>query len=458
MCTSEKRAEKSYAEYIRNEIRVAEKMKIYTILNRVAAEGAKEGLFRSSKNEISMRSIYKRLFPSTHNEASLVAAHRMCIYVQDEMEKEALEQINKISSLNDTSIYGVVNYAFLLAITKKMTLLVERFFLRGFPQSINSRVLGYHKNKLFPTYFLFCLSVGNLVMIMLFLKRTVDYQETWHGLSPAHIAATNPDIRVLDLMLDGSEVQDYTTTVQYSALLSLAGHRDGCCMLDGRPIYPIDLAAAMGNWGAVLLLMRRTPKSIRYSQHLLHILDGIEIAAKAIELGAQPEQTLADGSNVMHTKAREGRVNMLSFYIGYGMAVEEKNLRGDTPMSLAIKGGQKECVWLLMSMGAGVSSSFQASSIVADIENGWTPSVAVQKQAEQCINAGEQTRKLCTKKKSRFSITSLFTLTKKASSSDVQKLNIKIGRAGMSASLATKDITQEEAAQKFANMLKNKNY
>ncbi|KAI5187174.1 hypothetical protein NEHOM01_1983 [Nematocida homosporus] len=445
--------QQSYTDFIRSDHSMFTQRMIHIILQRLTAQGVQEGIFRASKNDLSMKRLYKKLFPSSQSSSSLVAAHRLKLHLQDGMEKEALEQMRKISSFTDSSIFCLLNHSFLLALIGKMPMIVEAFLSKGFPPSINSRVLGTHKNIVFPTYFLLALAVQNLSIIMLFFKRNIDYLETWHGLGPVHLAAVNPDIRVLDMVLGHGNALEYTTTMHYSLLCSLSKKEtDLQKMIGGRPIYPIDLAAVAGNWGALLLLIKKAPKSAKLSQNLLHILNGLDMSINAIQQGATIDQTLFDGSTVLHTKAYSNRAAMAAFYLGCGLSTEEKNKKGDTPLLVALKQSHQETSWVLVQHGAIVPPTYATHPIILAINEGWAPDTTIQDQINYYYQAGTQALPL-PKPPSRFSITGILNPMKKNYKYEMNKLNNKIERISTAIQSTLTELPKEEIYDQFIKMV-----
>ncbi|KAI5171778.1 hypothetical protein NEFER03_1083 [Nematocida sp. LUAm3] len=446
--------QQSYSEFIRTDHAMGTQRILHIMLGSITGESIREGIFKSNKTDIGMGSLYNRLFLSTTSSTQRIAAHRLRLYLQDGMEKEAVEQLEKILFIHDSSIFPILNQSFIMAVVSKMPGVVQAFLIRGFPKSINSRIFGGNKNLLFPTYFHLALGVQNLSVIMAFFKRTIDYQETWHGIGPVHLAAINPDIRILDMVLTHGNPLEYTTTIHYELLCCLIKRKEEVELLrEGRPIYPIDLAVLANNWGALLLLMRKAQKSIRLSQHLLHILNSFEMAAKAITLGARVEQLTATGASILHTKASMNKAEMCAFYIGYGVSLEEKNYNGETPLMCALKKGNKEASWVLIKHGANITPALASHPIFLEILHGWEPEAALREKIEHYKYAGSQTLKH-PKPKSRFSITGLFNPGKYTVEQDIQKINSKIEKLSHHLHVSsTRSLSTKEAYEEFLKLI-----
>lgn len=445
----------TYAEFIETDHSMGAQRMIHIVLQGLTTIGMKEGISRAQKHEISVRSIYKKLFPSGSDGVSKVAAHRLRLYIQDGCEREAVEQLRQITSLTDSAIAGVLNYSFLLAVVQKLTAVLDLFLSRGFPQSVNGRVLGTRGNIVFPTYFLLALAVQHLPSIMLFFKRTVDYQETWHGLGPVHLAAINPDIRVLDMVLaNGGDPMEYTTTMHYALVCSLSKKEENSYNADGgRPIYPVDLAVLSGNWGAFLLLMKKCPKAVIHSQHILHLLNSLEMTVKAINTGARIETTLFDGSSLLHTKAFDNRAEMVAFYLGLGLPVEEQNSRGETPLDIALQQHHRETAWVLIMHGAKIAPELHPHLLVEEIRYmGWRPSTGLMEKYEHYRNAASSVVVVKHKNKSRFSISRILHPEQKSISNVVRRLNEKIEKVGRSVPLL-KSLPKKEVYDKYITIL-----
>ncbi|KAI5191750.1 hypothetical protein NECID01_1631 [Nematocida sp. AWRm77] len=448
----------TYAEFIETDYNMGAQRMIHIVLQSITAMGIKEGISRSQKHDMSMRSIYKKLFPPMSDGGSRVAAHRLKLYLQDGHEREALEQMKKITSFTETSIVGTLNYSFLLAVIKKMTGIVDAFLSKGFPKSVNARVLGSKGNLVFPTYFLLALAVQHLPVIILFFKRTVDFQEVWHGIGPVHLAAVNPDIRVLNMMLEqGGDPMEYTTTMQYSLVNGLSKKEDAACRsVGGRPIYPVDLSVLSGNWGAFLLLLKKCAKSVVHSQHVLHLLNSLEMTVKAISAGARIETTLFDGSSLLHTKAFYNKAEMAAFYIGLGLSLEEVNMRGETPLDIALQNNHKEAAWVLLSHGAKVSPRFQGHPIAEEIRlSTWHPPSTEEEKYRHYKEAAKHVVVVKHKEKSRFSITRMLYPEQRSIENIVKKLNEKIEKVGRSVPLF-QSLPQKEIYDTYITMLSKK--
>ncbi|KAH9386395.1 uncharacterized protein NEMAJ01_1291 [Nematocida major] len=448
---------KSYYEFIEKDSSMSLQRMIHIMLQSLTERGIKEGLFRTGKADISMRSIYNKLFPSMQNSSVLIEAHRLRIYIQDGMEKEALEQIRKIKTFNDKAIFSLLNHAFLLAVLHKMPAVIEAFFSRGFPRSINSRIFGGKESTVFPTYFLLSLATQSLSIIMVFLRRSVDYHETWHGIGPVHLAAVNSDIRVLDMVLThGGNPMEVTTSLQYSLLHSLFKKQDVKCGMQGRPIYPVDIAAVANNWGCFLLLMDKSPKCAAYSQHLLHILNSLEMIIKAINIGARIDVPLADRSTILHTKTLQNRPEIVSFYVALSLPLEAENSEGQTPLSLALHMQHKEVAWILVMSGAKVEDSLRAHPVLQEIEAGWAPSDAQQEKFEYYKHAASYAEVVKHKPKSRFSIKRIITREESTIESAVNKLNQKIEKVEKDAMKEFKKLPKEELYEKFVKAIERR--
>ncbi|KAI5165046.1 hypothetical protein NEIRO03_0143 [Nematocida sp. AWRm78] len=449
---------KPYAEFIERDSSMSLQRTIYMALQSLTEKAIKDGLFKTSKTDISMRSIYNKLFPSIHNSSDFIEAHRLRLYIRDGMEKEALEQLRKIKHFDDKTIFFLLNQSFLTAMVNKMTSVIETFFLKGFPRSVNARIFGSRYNIAFPTYFLLALAVQNLAIIMLCFKRTIDYHETWHGLGPVHLAAVNSDIRVLDMVLTyGGSPMEFTTTLQYCLLNNLFKKQDIEFNAPGRPIYPVDLAAASNNWGCFLLLMNRFPKCAVYSQHLLHILNSLEMIIKAINIGARIEIPLADNSTILHTKVYHNRPELVSFYIALNLPINTVNNAGATPLSLALELGYKEVAWVLLMNGAKLCEETKGHPFIEEVEKGWAPLYSLQEKIEYCKHAAAHVEMIEYKLKSRFSIRRILTREKSTLEESLSRLNLKIQRVEESARSAFKQLPKEELYEKFAQVVAKNN-
>ncbi|OAG31645.1 hypothetical protein NEDG_00120 [Nematocida displodere] len=446
----------TYTEFIETDHNMGIQRLMHLTLYNITAAGIKTGIFKHSSHDITMKSLYKKIFASSHNTSSLVAAHRLHLYLLDGMEKEAIEQLSLISSTQNTSIFSILNHSFLLAMLNKMPSVVSAFFAKGFPININRRVLGSKHTIAFPTYFLMALAGHHLATIMVFFERTIDFQETWHGLGPVHLAAVNPDIRVLDMVLtEGGDPMEYITTEQYSLLSGLAAREEKKKpTLDPRPIYPIDLAAASSNWGALLLLFRKAPKSVINSQHILHILNSLEMAIKAINIGARVETSLADGSSLLHTKASGNKAEMISFYLGLGLPIEAANAAGSTPLAVALDSGHTESVWVLLSHHARIPAEYADHPVLVDISSGrYAPDPVFLEKLSHYHGAALQAVIVKHKPKSRFSIASMFQPGQKTIESVVQTLNAKIAKAGAVARASPPSLQEEDLYEQFLKLL-----
>lgn len=447
----------TYAEYMEEDANACEQRRSLLMLQELTLAGIKTGVIRTNKQEISVRRIYSKLFPSAHYASSQVALHRMKLYLQDGMEKEAVDQLKHVFSISDTSICEILNHCFLLALAGRMSAVIRAFFARGFPQSVNARIYGGRSSSMFPTYFHLALASQNLSIIMLFFRRTIDYQETWHGLGPVHLAAVNSDIRVLDMLLSyGANPMEYTTTAHYELMQSILKKEPPKGWLrDARPIYPIDLAAAAGNWGALLLLMRKAPKSVEHSQHLLHILSSLEMSVKAINIGARVESSLADFSTLLHTKAIEQRPEMLAFYLALGVPADARDRRGRTALGLALERNHRESIWVLMQHGATVPPEYLEHATVRDIRAGkLRPSPDALERLEYYRAAAEHAVPAKPRKKSRFSISRLLLNGERSLKSTILGTNAKIEKTRRLAQPVPED--PRESRIKFCQVLSGK--
>ncbi|KAI5180978.1 hypothetical protein NEOKW01_1219 [Nematocida sp. AWRm80] len=445
----------TYTEYIEEDTQMAIQRKTHIALQTVTLRAIKEGIFKGNKLDMNMKNIYKRLFNSTNNTVSLVAAHRMRLFLQDGQEKEALEQLNKIASINEKSVFYLVNHSFLLALVNRMTLLVERFLSRGFPSSVNGRIFGSKSNSIFPTYFLLALSVQSLSVIMLFFKRTIDYMETWHGLGPVHLAAINTDTRVLDMVLaHGGNPMEFTTTLHYHLLKNLSRREDLEYLSESaRPIYPIDLAAISSNWGALLLLMRKSPKSVIHSQLLLHTLNSLEMTIKAINTGARIDTHLSDYSSIIHTKAYYNKPEMIAFYNELGVNLCEINSKNKTPLCIALEHSHRETVWVLYTSGAHIPGIYNSHPIIQEIRSGWAPDQITQEKIAYYRNASSNAIIVNHKKKSRFFIKRILYSDQKPVDSTTAKLNQKLEKLTRSSSGACKETPSSIIYDKFMEVV-----
>ncbi|KAI5188836.1 hypothetical protein NEMIN01_0204 [Nematocida minor] len=443
-----------YSEFIEKDSNMSLQRMIHITLQSLTERGIKEGLFRTGKNELSVRSIYNKLFPAMHNSSAFVEAHRLKLYIQDGMEKEALEQIRRMRSFDDKAIFSLLNYSFLFAVINKMPNIIEAFFSKGFPRNVNLRIFGCKNSIVFPTYFHLALAAQNLAVIMLFFKRTIDYHETWHGLGPVHLAAVNPDIRVLDIVLTyGGNPMEVTTTLQYSLLNNLFKKQELQYREAGRPIYPVDLAAVSNNWGSFLLLMKKSPKCAAHSQHLLHILNSLEMVIKAINIGARLDIPLADGSTILHTKTYHNRPEMVAFYVALKLPMGVKNRAGSTPLSLALDLEHRDVAWILMMNGAKVCKSYESHPIVEEIEKGWVPVYSQQEKFEYYKHAASYAEIVNHKAKSRFFIKRILNRDKNTIESEVNRLNSKIQKIEKEAKTAFRDLPKEELYKKFLEVI-----
>lgn len=439
-----------YPEFIEKDRNMSVQRMIHITLQSLTEKGIKEGLFRTGKGEISMRSVYNKLFPAMHDSSAFIEAHRLKLYIQDGMEKEALEQIRKIKSFSDKAIFSLLNYCFLFAVVNKLPSIIEAFFSKGFPRSVNSRIFGSKNSIVFPTYFHLALAAQNLAVIMIFFKRTIDYHETWHGLGAVHLAAVNPDIRVLDMVLTyGGNPMEVTTTLQYSLLNSLFKKTEISYKGSGRPIYPVDLAAASNNWGSLLLLMKKSPKCAAYSQHLLHILNSLEMAIKSINIGARVDIPLADGSTILHTKTYQNKPELVAFYLALNIPMDVKNKEGLTPLSLALELEYREVAWVLISSGAVPCPKYREHQIVKEIGAGWAPEHSQQEKFRYYRHASSYAEIVEHNRKSRFSIRRILTRENRTIERAVEKLNQKIQKVEKEAEISFKDLPKEELYEKF---------
>lgn len=444
----------SYPEFIEKDSNMSIQRMIHITLQSLTERAVKEGLFRTSKGELSMRSVYSKLFPPMHNSSDFIEAHRLKIYIQDGMEKEALEQIRKIKSFSDKALFPLLNHTFILALVSKLPSVIEAFFSRGFPRSVNSRIFGSKNSIVFPTYFHLALAAQNLAIIMLFFRRTIDYHETWHGLGPVHLTAVNPDIRVLDMVLTyGGNPMEITTTLHYSLLNNLCRKKEIQYSGAGRPIYPVDLAAVSNNWGSLLLLMKKSPKCAAYSQHLLHILNSLEMTIKAINIGARVDVPLADGSTILHTKTYHNKPELVAFYLALKVPMDIKNKEGFTPLSLALNLGYKEVAWVLVTEGATPCTSYRVHPIVMEIENGWAPAYAQKEKFRYYKHSASYAEIVKHKSKSRFSIKRILTRENSTIEKAVDKLNQKVQRIEKEANVSFKDLPKEELYEKFIEIM-----
>ncbi|EHY65320.1 hypothetical protein NERG_01766 [Nematocida ausubeli] len=445
---------KPYSEFIERDSKMSLQRMIYIALQSLTEKGIQEGLFRGSKTDLSMRSIYNKLFPSTHNSSDFIEAHRLRLYVQDGMEKEALEQLRKIKYFDDKTIFFLLNQSFLFATVNKMANVIEAFFLKGFPRNVNTRIFGSRSNIAFPTYFLLALAVQNLAIIMLFFKRTIDYHESWHGLGPVHLAAVNSDIRVLDMVLTyGGSPMEFTTTLQYCLLNNLFKKQDMQYNVAGRPIYPVDLAAVSNNWGCFLLLMNKCPKCAVHSQHLLHILNSLEMIIKAINIGARIDIPLEDSSTILHTKTYHNKPELVSFYIALNLPIDALNRAHVSPLSLALELEYREVAWVLLMNKAKISESMRMHPIIQDIQAGWKPDSALLDKIEYYKHAASYVEIVDHKPKGRFSIRRILTREKSTLEDSLKKLNQKIERVEKSAEETFKALPKEELYEKFTEVV-----
>jgi len=457
----------TYPEFIKADENMCEQRKTHLLLENYTLSAIREGLLKSHKTDISMSGIYNRLFPSSHNKSSHVAAHRLRLFLQDGCEREAIEQIEKIASFADPYVRSIANHSFLLALTGKMPGVVSTFFSRGFPKSVNSRIFGSKDSYMFPTYFHLALAAQNLSTILLFFKRTIEYQETWHGLGPVHLSAINPDIRVLDMVLTrGGNPMEFTTTVQYSFIQGLSAKRDALrnaesegpgikgSIESGRPIYPIDLAAVSGNWGALLFLMNKCPKSAIHSQHILHILNSLEMVVKAINIGARVQTSLFNGATLLHTKSLQNRPEMVAFYLALGVSPETRNKDGKTPLQVSAEKQHRECLWVLMKGGADVPEELLLDERVREIAEGrWRPAEKALEKIERYRESASLAVVVRPKAKSRFSIMRLLHLEQKTGDGTVQKTNEKIEKVGKAAQAAAGKLEEHSMYERYMETL-----
>lgn len=446
----------SYTEFIKSDKQMDTQRTIHVLLSRLTSTSIKMGMAHTRRSELGLRRIYSKLFPPSTDVASKVSAHRLKLHIRDRNIRSSLEEVSKITSLSDPSIASVLNYCFLSALLGEMAPVVHEMLRRGFPTSVNNRVLGTRKNALFPTYFHMALATQNTEIIMSFFRRTVDVMETWHGLGPLHLAVLMRDTQPLQILLaKGSDPLVYTSAVQSNLISSLRSSELAKSIPEfNRPIYPVDLAALVENWAAVEILIAHFPSSLLHSQFLLHTVSNVSVAVKAVNAGASTELLLPDGSSLLHTMARNEDHASLLLYLLLGLSPGARDRCGRDPLSIAAELGDCVSAWLLLAHGASVPDSLKESEAVRKVtEGGWRPEAATMRVLEAAEAEARKVKVVEKKKKSRFRISRLLYPRERTVEKLVLDINTKLKVLNIRAEKEVEAIQEEKVCDVFSQMV-----
>ncbi|KAJ3313307.1 hypothetical protein HDU76_002689 [Blyttiomyces sp. JEL0837] len=334
----------------------------------------------------------------------------------------------------------LANRAFLTAITQSMESVCLIMLDKGFPVSVNTPVVlnkaniantpssptkgsvpgtsaaaisannakgapGKNMPPLeLPSYFMVALSLGLDHVVRSMIKRA-DVNQTWHGLTPLHLAACKNSIALTQVLLEhGADPGVGILLSQYCLLRRLksasysprpAGsptrasnpsspspsrwaRATGFAVLrqagstaedpgkrkktyagwpeefaNQKKILPVEMAAACGHWDLVrYLLSKMDQKSLISSSFALLIQRDAELTTLFIRAGVPTNQKDAYGSNALHLAVRSGDLEVAQALIAAKINVNSKGQNDWTPLHEAVSMRRAELVRVLLRAGA----------------------------------------------------------------------------------------------------------
>ncbi|KAJ3189560.1 hypothetical protein HK101_008909 [Irineochytrium annulatum] len=255
----------------------------------------------------------------------------------------------------------------------------------------------------FPTHFMaaVCLGLDNVVRAM--IKRA-DVNQSWHGVSPLHIAASKNAAQIVQLLLDnGADASQALLLSQYQLLrrlkstypkstrppkpigfpLGLQAGPEGTATSGVararkvRPseeyamekrILPIELAAACGNWEIVRLLLPKTDqKTLSSCSFALLVQRDVEISVIFLKAGAPVSQADHTGATALHLASRAGKLDLVIALVHCGLDVNARGQGEWTPLHEAVSQRRLDIARYLIKSGADVYAKSSSGQTARDV-------------------------------------------------------------------------------------------
>jgi ankyrin repeat protein len=249
----------------------------------------------------------------------------------------------------------------------------------------------------FPSFFMAAIAFGRSVLVRAILsqRRTSSLlASTWLGITPLLLASAEASVRrkeaakrgrlwiVKELLDNGaaplaSGISLYTLLhLQDKLKPKRRGHRKQSpahgphaaerkvtnrhamvspeMWATGKVLYPVELAAASGNFELVIALLARSSLH-RYQLGLL-LQGDLDISIRLIKGGALIHPTDAHGNGPVHWAAAKGQLDLLGVLLHYGAPIDAANVNGWTPLHQAAYYSHRQLVRYLIEAGADCST------------------------------------------------------------------------------------------------------
>ncbi|CAG8586276.1 6102_t:CDS:2 [Paraglomus occultum] len=340
--------------------------------------------------------------------------------IRDHKVSEAIRILSYISgSTMKKKRPSEANNVFLMAMAHRLEDVAMTMYERGIPTNINREIFvkPATANNVFefkfPSYFILAVALGlhNLAKTMI---RKANMNQTWYGLSPLIIALAQTSVEettdrhtsagskvsssqfllVKTLLDNGADPTQGLPLEQFLTLRLLNSRkrrksRSLCTedVIDGiksklfakrtavngetdhvRWVYPIDVAAATGNIHICrLLLSRMDAAAIASSTMCLFVQNDVMLTLELVRDGANVNQKDLRGNSPLHYAACKGYLEMVIVLLQFGSDVNAKNINGRTPLHEAIRNHHQRICNTLIDAGANTEIYDNLGQTVRDL-------------------------------------------------------------------------------------------
>lgn len=333
--------------------------------------------------------------------------HLMKLAIRDQNQTSACKLLHSLNIKLAIKKYSVMmNYLFLMAIQSGMDSLAILIMENNFPKSVNDSILSHipqesnQNSDCYPSYFLATMAVGSETIIKYMIKRGAQVNLPWFGLSPLHLACClheKGNAQLVKFLIDNnadptlyllyqqyflllqlrsvpfsshsynsnqdvdnsskskkSSINEYRKIAMHLRQPSLPPDHQAIMAAHAVPIFPLEIAAAVTNLEAVVLILKKLESTNLLSRfrYPLIIQQDVDITIRLIKAGANINQRTIYGSTPLHLAARVGNIELIAVYLYFNIPIDVEDDEGWTPLHEAAFFGQHEAVKYLIKQGA----------------------------------------------------------------------------------------------------------
>lgn len=264
--------------------------------------------------------------------------------------------------LKKRSHYSLVNRIFLQALDKGMESICVMIGEAGFPKSFDdpiftatrriltrSTILPSYttltKFAILPSYLILAIALGKATVVKMMLSRGSNLSAScWLGLTPLLLAPCGQHPKsstiITRLLLEAGadpRIPISQTSLRklerMATILRMEAESEAIQISKAqvKKIYPLDMAASMMNCDVVILLLNEMLRGGRVDikecrMCLLTQMD-LDITVRLIKMGADVEQTDAEGNTPLHIAARYGKTEIVAVLLHSGASLNARNIR-----------------------------------------------------------------------------------------------------------------------------------